>query len=117
MPGLRKAIVLSGIFVIVLTLPETKAPGFPLHPVTVPESPLLNYVHGHHCGWRYSAVRGWHRHPEACRDRDGGPGWGWCWPDASGNQLCIGDIRRRDPAECRSNPYALGCRTEHWDNR
>jgi hypothetical protein len=113
MSGNRKIIFLAGALFAGLLMTETKASSFPLRAAAPPNALLLSYIHGHHCNQRYSRELGWHRHLETCDDSLRG----WCWYDASGNRLCIGDIRRRDRNECRSNPYALGCRTEHWDNR
>jgi hypothetical protein len=118
MPEFRKVAVFLGIFWMFSIVPVMQARGVPLPVKTSPELVLLHQTHGYHCGRRHSSSRGWHRHREACRDRHRhSSGWGWCWNDAYGNQLCFGDIRRRDPGECRKNPYALGCRTERWDNR
>lgn len=118
MPVLKKITAVLGICMAFWTISGMPALSFPLRQASNPKLTLLHHVHGGHCGLRYSTSRGWHRHREACRDRENrASGWGWCWHDAYGNQLCLGDIRRRDSSECRSSPYALGCRTERWDNR
>jgi hypothetical protein len=118
MIGIGKVIFLCAVLTAFSIIPKAEVLSFPVPPAAGPDAPLLHQVHGDHCSRRYSKARGWHRHQEACRERvSEDRRRGWCWQDAYGNQLCFGDIRRRDLAECRSNAYALGCRTEKWDNR